>query len=199
MAEARYEYRCWPLSVSGYEQRFSGGWQPCMPQHRTDIYLLPAVPMGAAEGTCLAKLRHGELLEIKRIMGHHGALERWEMAYRSEVSPESSVTSAIRRLLGVDFPTEPTGSARNLADRFAASATWRVVSVTKSRRKFVREDISGEITHVRFREQAYHTLAFESERAAPLAALVREWQLRPDQNMHYGRFLQSSDGQQILP
>ena len=178
---------------------FRAAGSPCMPQQRTDIYLLPAVPMGAAEGTCLAKLRHGELLEIKRIMGHprragtlgNGVSQRSltgiQRDQRNTPSAGCGFSDRTDRV-GAEFGGQVCGQ-RHMESGFCHQIAPEVRARGHKRRNHARP-VSGSRPITR------------SHLKANVPRPSRRWcasgNSGRNQNMHYGRFLQSSDGQQVF-
>jgi len=174
-APERYEYRIWGRAFA----------EPPAPDDvalSAEVYLLPE-----RDGVN-AKLRGGAL-EIKRLLGTQGGLQRWLPALRCPLPlPARVIAQDLCPALGVAPPslTRRRYDAEALcAEVVPALAGVRVVRLCKRRRQFEIAGARAERTRIAVGEIALESAAVEHERFDRAARAAEQLELRRAPNLDY--------------
>jgi len=183
----RFEFRCWPGETGALLPYLYRNWSLADCERRADIYLLSAQSL-----MHLVKLRDGTRLEIKTLAGTMDPLQYWCVEYAEEFPLPRKDLDTIAVKLGVPGPVPPTGCltpGHLIAALNENGAAMLPVTVGKIRALFLRGSRQTEITHVRFRETHFVSVAFENRDPDILLDAIDELGLGGFVNEHYGEFL----------
>ncbi|MFC3228247.1 hypothetical protein ACFOGJ_13460 [Marinibaculum pumilum] len=193
-----YEYRCWPSAgrAAGLRLRLARGWKRRTEAPRSDIYLLP--PPGSGPIVSLAKLRDGEVLEIKLWRGSVGRLQYWQPGMRAEFPLPARARDALDRALGTALGlttrsargrSSPTGESAAALCAALEGGPARLVTVTKQRQMFSRAGSRVEISRIAVPGRRCWSVAVDDPDARRATAVLARLRLDRLANLNYGQAL----------
>ncbi len=163
--ESRYEFRCWPNNCQTDEMtKFFASWDRVDDSRRTDTYIF-------RKGCCdlLMKLRDQTHFQVKRKLGQRGQIDLWGLQFSSAMPLQDDVR---RWLCQVSIEPE-----------------WDFLPVSKSRSRFRKGKLTGEVTLVSTRGCSMHSVAVESEDALVLEECISAEPFAGLANRDYGAAL----------
>lgn len=176
MQDDRWEYRIWPEDAALLSRTMADhADEELAAEFRTDHYLLPA------DDRINAKIRGGELFEIKELLETRQGAEHWMMVI-SQTFPVGA--KSFEQLLG-DARDMPT--ARALID--AAQESLQVFEVRKHRRRFALGAAEGEIVSIMTGEHTASSLCIEAPDPETCLKLGEELGFAEFDNIGYGTYL----------
>ena len=185
--ESRYEFRCWPNNCQTDDMtKFFASWDRVDDSRRTDTYIF-------RKGCCdlLMKLRDQTHFQVKRKLGQRGQIDLWGLQFSSAMPLQDDV----RRWLSnaCEFSPFNKGKWSQSAHAFLCQVSiepeWDFLPVSKSRSRFRKGKLTGEVTLVSTRGFSMHSVAVESEDALVLEECISAEPFAGLANRDYGAAL----------
>jgi exopolyphosphatase / guanosine-5'-triphosphate,3'-diphosphate pyrophosphatase len=181
----RWEWRTFGQQFGAAQARFAA-LKAEKVQQSEEVYLL------AAHSDANVKIRDG-LLDIK-LLEHvdSNGLEQWRPVSKERFPIMASAAASVRKALSLPESAANSGSLsldQLLADVAPAGGAVHIVSVTKTRVRYVVEGCVSEVTDVVANGNKVRTIAIEDADAAKVIAAVRAMALDRYENTSYPRGL----------
>ncbi len=191
-SDARYEYRIWPTTLPRANAHLQNGWTLERCEARSDIYLLSSFSTRQ-----IIKLRDGERLELKSLIGMCGALQLWEVPLATGFPLGLEDLRRVDECLNpaqILNPAARLSPSHLIADLTQPRADVAILNVRKSRALFTRDGCRAEITQVRVAGKPLMTFAIEDPDPDHARRIVRELELEDLPNRDYGDVLRAAAG-----
>lgn len=136
----------------------------------------------------ITKLTHNEMFEIKTLVDAEGPLELWETTVKSEVPMRRTLARRIASLIPkFSGPVIGSLSAEELEESLQRKS--RYYRVKTKRETFKKGDVTARISRTQVDDTHALSIAFESPKAEPLMAVLKDMGLRRRKNTNFGTFL----------
>jgi hypothetical protein len=187
MTDQRWEFRCWPRTLLGYDRDLRAKYAFAGAETRTDRYFL--VP---GRRNVMPKLRGGERLEVKVQRRVRRSLQLWEMVLSAGFPLHKEDMAILSLHLSGQVPSLSAGASPQAVSAELAYAT-EVFDVQKQRILYDRAGLTAELCIAASGARWACSLAFECEEAGPVVAELERIGLQGFPNLSYADALQDPD------
>lgn len=187
MTEQRWEFRCWPRTLLGYDRDLHAEYAFAGAETRTDRYFLVS-----GRSNVMPKLRGGERLEVKVQRRVQRDLQLWEMVLSAGFPLPEEDMSLLRLHLSGQVPSLRTGTSPQAVSAELGSAT-EVFDVQKQRILYDRAGLTAELCIAASGARWACSLCFECEEAGPIVSELERIGLQAFPNLSYAAALQDPD------